>query len=75
MTEQEEVIDQVLQDLNINDGVFTEDELQKAKKSLQDGKSAGPDDIPPEVIKNCNLDSIILEFANTLISSGDKPRQ
>ena len=73
-TEQEE-IDQVLHELNIEDGEFTEDELQKAKKSLQDGKAAGPDDIPPEVIKSCNFDSIILDFANNLLTTGDKPKQ
>ena len=73
-TEQEE-IEQVLHELNIEDGNFTEEELQKAKKSLQDGKAAGPDDIPPEVIKNCNFDSIILDFANSLLNSGDKPKQ
>ncbi|CAJ1087327.1 PREDICTED: ubiquitin carboxyl-terminal hydrolase CYLD-like [Xyrichtys novacula] len=28
------------------------------------GKSAGPDGIPPEVLKNCDLNNIILEFCN-----------
>ena len=38
-------------------------------------KSAGPDNIPPEVIKNCDLDTILLDFANNLLNTGDKPKQ
>ena len=46
-TETEEVeIEPVLQGLNIEDGNFTMEELEKAKKSLKDGKQAGPNNIP-----------------------------
>ena len=58
----EREIPAVLQDLNINDGPFTTGEFAKVKASLRQGKSAGPDGIPPEVIKNCNLDDVILEI-------------
>ena len=74
-SEEEQEIDPVLQDLGIEDGNFTLEELLKAKKSLRDGKQAGPDNIPPEVLKCCDFDQIILDFANKLISSMDKPQQ
>ena len=51
------------------------DELKKAKKSLCDGKQSGPDDIPPEVWKYCDLDDILLEFANGLLNKSEKPQQ
>ena len=40
-----------------------------------EGKAAGPDNIPPEVIKRCDLDDIILSYANKLLMDGEKPDQ
>ena len=51
----EEEIPAVLTNLNIDDGPFTAAELARAKSTLRQGKSAGPDGIPPEVYKYCNL--------------------
>ena len=65
----------VLQDLGINDSPFTVDELVYAKKKLSEGKSAGPDGIPPEVIKRCNFDDIIILFANKLLIENVKREQ
>ena len=45
------------------------------KIQIKDVKSAGPDDIPPEVIKRCDIDDIILAFSNALIERGKKPDQ
>lgn len=61
---EEEEIPSDLPNLNINDGPFTFDELVRAKATVRVGKSAGPDGIPPEVLKYCDLDDIILEFCN-----------
>ena len=72
---EETEIDPVLQDILIEDENFTHEELQKAKKSLRDGKQAGPDNIPPEVLKYCDLDDILLEFANDLLNKKVKPKQ
>ena len=72
---EEDEIDPVLQGLLIEDGNFTIEELEKAKKSLKDGKQAGPDNIPPEILKNCDFNDIILELANNLLNHLDKPRQ
>ena len=47
----------------------------KAKMSLRDGKQSGPDDIPPEVWKYCDLDDILLEFTNGLLNKNEKPSQ
>ena len=50
----EEDVPSVLQDLGIDDGPFTAGELARAKTTVKVGKSAGPDGIPPEVLKNCD---------------------
>ena len=65
----------VFPELDICDGPFTIDEYQLAKRSLTEGKSSGPDGIPPEVLKRCDIDNIILSFANDLIENGEKPDQ
>ena len=49
-------------------------EFAKAKGKLREGKSAGPDDIPPEVIKNCGLDNTILEFCNLALLENKLPK-
>ncbi|XDV26400.1 hypothetical protein PO909_030130 [Leuciscus waleckii] len=61
---EEEEIPSDLPNLNVNDGPFTLGELVRAKATVRVGKSAGPDGIPPEVLKNCDFDDIILEFCN-----------
>ena len=72
---EEEEITQVLEDLDIRTGPFDLEEYEKAKKSLVEGKSCGEDGIPPEVLKRCNLDEIILSFCNNALVNGDKPSQ
>ena len=69
----EEEIPAVLIDLNIDDGPFTAAEFIRVKSTLKQGKSAGPDDIPPEVFKNCNLDDIILDICNLALMNNNKP--
>ena len=73
--EREEEIQPVLDPLDINEGPFTTEEYMEVKNNLTKGKSSGPDGIPPEVLKRCNLDNIILSFANNLIELGHKPDQ
>ena len=65
----------ILQDLGIYDGDFSLDELKRVKKYLREGKASGPDDIPPEVLKRCDLDDIILRCANKLMNENMKPEQ
>lgn len=43
------------------------------RSTLKQGKSAGPDCIPPEVFKNCDLDDIILELCNLALMRNNKP--
>ena len=47
-------------------------ESKNVKNELK--KACGPDGIPPEVFKYCDLDDIMLEFANNLLN-GHKPAQ
>lgn len=63
----------VLTNLNIYDGPFTAAELSKVRSTLKQGKSAGPDCIPPEVFKYCDLDDIILEICNLALMRNNKP--
>ena len=70
----EENITPVINNLMIPDGPFTREEYTKVKNELKNGKACGPDGIPPEVFKYCDLDNIMLEFANNLLN-GHKPAQ
>ena len=70
----EEKLTPVLQNLDISDCPFTLEEYEKAKRSLIEGKATGPDGIPSEVLKRCNIDEIILKFINSLLE-GEKPDQ
>jgi len=71
----DEEIPIVFSDLDIDDGPFTEEEYAKAKSNLKLGKSPGPDNIPPEVLKNCELDDIILKMCNMAMMNSMKPEQ
>ncbi|KAJ4938949.1 hypothetical protein JOQ06_028414 [Pogonophryne albipinna] len=62
-----------LQNLPIDDGPFTASELARAKSTVREGKSAGPDGIPPEVLKYCDLDYLILDFCNLALLHNMQP--
>ena len=55
--------------MNIDDEDFRIDEIQIEKLKICEGKVSGPDGIPPEVIKRCNFDNIILQLSNKLASN------
>ena len=57
--------------VNICDGPFTMQEFRRAKQQIILGKSAGPDLIPPEVLKLCNLDDILLDMCNASLMDRD----
>ena len=69
-----ENISPILKSLYISDEPFTMDEYAAVKKTIKEGKAPGPDGIPPEVWKRCDLDDIILGYANKLLE-GEKPDQ
>ena len=71
----DEDIPSVFEGLDIPDGPFTLDEYQMVKNKLKRGKGAGPDDIPSEVLKYCDIDDLILEMCNRALLSGEKPSQ
>ncbi|KAJ4929967.1 hypothetical protein JOQ06_018983 [Pogonophryne albipinna] len=62
-----------LQNLPIDDGPFTASELARAKSTVREGKSAGPDGIPPGVLKYCDLDDLILDFCNLALLHNRQP--
>ena len=47
----------------------------KAVKNIKIGKAAGPEGISPEVLKYCDLDETVLQFANKLPMNLDEPVQ
>ena len=51
------------------------EEYQAVKKNLKLNKAPGPDGIPPEVFKHCDIDQIILDFANDVLENCRKPKQ
>ena len=63
----------ILENLDIDDGPFTAKEYATVKFALKQGKSAGPDGITSEVIKNCDLDDIVLEHCNRFLNDNIKP--
>ena len=65
---------QVLHNLHISEDPFTIEEYRKVKILLIEGKASGPDGIPPEVFKRCDIDEIILNYSNKSLD-GDKPDQ
>ena len=73
--ESEEEIPTVFSNLRINDGRFTMKEYLKVKSSLKLGKSSGPDNIPPEVFRKCEVDDIVLEICNLALTKNNKPDQ
>ena len=73
--DEDEEIATVLKHLNIKEGPFSKDEYETVKKRLKEGKSAGQDGIPPEVLKRCDLDDVILDYANKLLLNSQKPDQ
>ena len=75
ISNEEEEIQPILEDLNIKTGPFDQEEYDKAIKSLVEGKSSGEDNIPPEVLKRCDLDDIVLDFCNEALLTGEKPSQ
>ncbi|MEE8288342.1 MAG: reverse transcriptase domain-containing protein [Nitrosomonadaceae bacterium] len=73
--DESEEIETVLSDVDIKEGPFTKDEYNKVKESLTEGKACGEDGIPPEVLKRCDLDDIILDFCNKALIDEEIPRQ
>ena len=71
----DEGIQTVFEDLGIEDGTFTKEEYDRAKSSLKQGKSPGPDNIPPEVFKNCDQDDIVIRICNMALMKNSKPEQ
>lgn len=49
--------------------------IQNGKSWLKEGKAANPHEIPPEVMSWCNLDEIMLDFANKLLQNQESPDQ
>ena len=68
-------ITNIFENLEIDDNEFTMEEVEIAKRKLQEGKQCGSDRIAPEVLKRCNLDDIILKYANKLLIEKVKPKQ
>ena len=66
ISDEDEEIAPILEGLNIK---------EKAKKTLVEGKTSGEDNIPPEVLKRCDLDDIVLDFCNDALLEGKKPSQ
>ncbi|XP_072016329.1 uncharacterized protein [Amphiura filiformis] len=75
VTDEDEDIPTIFGELPIRTNPFDKEEYQKAKEAIKEGKSFGKDGIPPEVIKRCNLDEIILDFCNKAFVSNEKPDQ
>ena len=61
--------------LNIDDGPFTREELNAARKQLKSGKAAGEDGINAEVIKYVDTGDILLDMCNDALLNRNVPDQ
>eukprot|EP00116_Pleurobrachia_bachei_P001801 sb/3462063/ len=59
----------------IDIGPFTRDELRTAKSRLKEARAFGDDSIPPEVLKRCDIDDIVLGFCNGALNGEGVPDQ
>ena len=75
VTDKDLEIGAVPMNVDIDDGPFLMEELWKVMCSLKQGMSAGPDDIPLEVLRIYELDEIMLDFCNMVLMTNDKPTQ
>ena len=64
MTDENEEIPLVFENLYIKYDIFTLDEYKRAKLSIKCGKSAGEDGIIPEVLKYVPIDEIVIDIIN-----------
>ena len=71
----DEDIPSVFGDLEISEEPFTTAEYARVKAGLKRGQNGGPDEIPPDVYINCDLDEEVLELCNNALMSGVKPNQ
>ena len=62
VTDENEEIPPVFENLYIKDDIFTLDEYKRMKISIKCGKSAGEDGIMPEVLKYVPIDEIVLDI-------------
>ena len=65
----------IFEDLQIETGSFTKKEYLAVKKCLKLEKFFGEDGTPNELLKYCNIDDLVLEYANSLLLDGHKPQQ
>ena len=75
ITDENEEIGRVFQQFDMRTDAFDQEEYAAAKKVLTEGKSPGEDEIPPEVLKRCGLDDIVLKLCNDALMDGKKPEQ
>ena len=72
-----ENINNVLEEnkLNIKIGPFINSEYENARKQIKENMATGPDAISPEVLKRCEINYIIIGFANKILINHEKPTQ
>ena len=62
-------------ELNIKTGPFTNSEYENVRKQIKENKATGPDGISPEVLKRCEINDIIIGFANKILINHEKTTQ
>ena len=75
VTNEDEEIPTVFDELPIKTDAFDMEEYLEANKAIKEGKSYGDDGIPLEVIKCCTIDDIIIDFCNQALLNRQKPNQ
>ena len=74
ITEEKETVTTILdnRDLNIKTHCFTSSEHEEVGKQIKESKVPDPDCISPEVLKQCEINDIMINFANNILISYTK---
>ena len=69
ITSEEETVTTILDisNLHFKTGHFTNSEYEKVRKQMKENKAQSPNAMNPEVLKQCEINDIIIDLANSIL--------
>ena len=77
VTSEKETVTTILynSDLQFKTGHFTDSEYEQVRKQMKENMAQSPNAMNPEVLKRCEMNDIIIDFANSILINNKKPAQ